>query len=166
VDFVREVTAREFKAFPSEKFQFDSGRASVTILSESENGCGRVAGNLVGVMEVHSSVRLKNKILDEISQLPECKLNVVVYNITHFSAHFDDVEDAFYGQLALRLYFGKDRGLIHKEPVRKENGVIHTREGEQLSAIIAYEDFKYQDRKIYLNPRAKLRIEDGLVEMM
>jgi len=164
MEFASDVLAKEFKIFPSEKFPFNSGKASVTVLSESKNGKGRVAGNLVGVMEIHSSARLKNKILDEISQLPKDKLNIIVYNITHFAAHFDDIEDAFYGQLALRLYVSKEKGVVHKEPVRKENGVVHKEEGEQISAIIAYEDFNYEKRRTYPNPEAKFRIKKEMLE--
>lgn len=164
VEFASDILAKEFKTFPSEKFIFNSGKASITVLSISKNGKGRVAGNLVGVMEIHSSARLKNKILDEVKQLPRDKLNIVVYNITHFFTHFDDIEDAFYGQSALRLYVSKENGVVHKEPVRKENGVVHKEEGRQISAIIAYEGFNYDKRRKYPNPEAKVQIKKELLE--
>lgn len=162
IKFASSVLSQEFKELPSEKFDFEDGKASITVLSNSKKGRGYIAGDLVGVMEIHSSSRLKNKILDEISQLLKNKLNVIVYNVTHYFADFDDIEDAFYGQLAVRIY----KETMKTEPFRKENGVIHEKKGEQVSAIIAYEDFNYEKRRIYPNPKAKFSLSQEFVEKL
>jgi hypothetical protein len=158
--FVSNIVTQEFEKFPSEKCIYAGGKASVTILFISPRERGYVGGSLIGATRINSARRLKDKILDEISQLPKNQLNTVVYNITHLATEFDDIEDAFYGQSALRIY----KETMKTEPIRKSNGVIHKKEGEQISAIIAYEDFNYENRRIYPNPKAKIPITQEIVE--
>lgn len=160
IKFVSNIVTQEFEKFPSEKFTFNGGKASITILFISPRERGYVGGSLMGVMRINSARRLKDKILDEISQLPKNQLNIVVYNITHLATEFDDIEDAFYGQSALRIY----KETMKTEPIRKPNGVIHEKEGEQVSVIIAYKDFNYENRRIYPNPKAKIPITQEIVE--
>lgn len=160
IEFVSSIVAQDLEEFPSEEFTFDGGKASVTILFISPRERGYVGGSLIGATRINSAGRLKDKILDEMSQLPKNQLNIVVYNITHLATEFDDIEDAFYGQSALRIY----KETMKTEPIRKSNGVIHEKEGEKVSAIIAYEDFNYENRRIYPNPKAKIPITQEIVE--
>jgi hypothetical protein len=44
--------------------------------------------------------------------------------------------------------------------VRVENGAIHAKNGDLISGAIAYKDFNYENRRIYLNPGAKTPTTD------
>ncbi|MEM3551860.1 MAG: hypothetical protein QXV01_12315 [Candidatus Bathyarchaeia archaeon] len=158
INFASNVLAQEFEKFPV-KFDYNSGKASIVVSSKSEDGKGYVAGNFVGVIEIHTSSRLKNKILEEALQLPQNKPNIIVYNLTHYFASFSDIEDAFYGQLAVKIY----RETMKVEPFRINNGVIHQKEGERISAVIAYKDFDYENRRKYSNPIAKYPLSQEII---
>jgi hypothetical protein len=159
VRFASETIIQKLTSLPS-KLSFEGKKAALTILCPSKKDKGYVAGNLIGVMLLDTAGRLKKKLLDEVEQLPKDKLNVIVYNITHVGTDFDDVEDAFLGQTALRVYVDKRTHATWTEPIRKENGAIHGKNGEQISAAIAYKDFNYENRRIYLNPVAKTTFTD------
>jgi hypothetical protein len=152
--FSKEKTTQRLTSFPTE-LPYEGDKAALTILCPSKKDQGWVAGNLIGVMMMDTAGRLKKKMLDEVDQLPKDRLNVIVYNITHVGVHLDDVEDAFLGQTALRIYVDKRTHNTWTEPIRKENGAIHGKNGGQISAVIAYKDFNYENRRIYLNPIAK-----------
>jgi hypothetical protein len=155
IEQVRRTITQRFTVFPSEELPFEGNKASVTILCPSNRGRGYVAGNLFGVLLLDTAGRLKKKILDEAYQLPKGKLNIVVYDITNVGTDFDDIEDAFLGQAALRVCVDKQTRSTWTQPVRKGNGVIHGEAGEQISALIAFKDFDYEHRRIYLNPKPK-----------
>jgi KaiC/GvpD/RAD55 family RecA-like ATPase len=91
------------------------------------------------VIEIKSSERLKNKILEKIEQLLEGYLNLVVLNISHPWAHFENAEDAF-------------------------NGAIDMEESKHVSAVVAFEDFDYENRKIYVNSQASILLTNELLE--
>jgi predicted Holliday junction resolvase-like endonuclease len=59
-------------------------------------------------------------------------------------------------------YIDKRTRKTWTEPIRKENGAIHGKNGEQISAAIACKDFNYENRRIYINPVAKTPITDAV----
>ena len=162
IEFAKKILLQGLAKFPSARYSFNFGKASIVVLAKSSKVRGHVASNFVGFAKIFTSARLKKKIIDEINQLPKDKVNIIVYNITHAFAQFDDIEDAFFGQSALRVNIESGKN----EPIRKENGVIHDKRGEQISAIIAYEDFKYEKRRIYSNPCAKFPVKAETLAMI
>ena len=100
---------------------------------------------------------MKKKILDEVTQLPADKPNIVIFDITHVGAHFEDVEDAFLGQRAIKVNVDKQTRRTWTQEIRNANGIIHLNDGERINAIIAYK-FNYENRRIYHNPNARITI--------
>lgn len=154
VKFARKKIAEKIREFPSEKFVFNNGKAWIKIDKVSPRNRGYVGRFLTGVMKIESARRLKNKILDEVKQLPEDHLSIVVYNISAIFTRFDHIEDAFFGQPALRI----NRRTLKTKPIRHPNGVIHTEEGKRVSAIISFKDFEYENHKTYVNPFANISL--------
>jgi hypothetical protein len=123
---------------------------------------GYVGGILTPVIEIRSAGRLKNKILDELEQLPENQLNIVVLDISHHFADFDDVEDAFAGQLGLVI----NRETGEGTPIRSTNGVMHLDDGRQIGVIIAFKGFNYEQRRKYTNLSATIPFTDEILSMV
>jgi len=119
---------------------------------------GYAGASMLPVIKIESAKRLKNKILDELSQLPKDHFNLVVLNISHRFTDFEDVEDAFKGQLALRMNLKTLKAM----PIRRANGVINMEEGKHVSAIIAFKDFDYKNRRIYINSQASIPLTNAL----
>jgi hypothetical protein len=155
VKHVRDAIAKKPTSFPSEEFPFEGDRASVTIVAESAKDKGHVGGSLIS-SKVETAARLKKKILNEASQLPEEGLNVVVYNIGLIGADFEDAETAFFGELQGRMYVNmQSREILRPTQwVRLENGAIHEEGGKKISALIVFKDFRYESRKLFPNPLA------------
>jgi hypothetical protein len=111
---------------------------------------------------IESAARLKNKILDEIEQLPENQFNVIVLDISHYFADFDDVEDAFAGQLGLRI----DLKTMETTPFRHANGIVQMDKGKKVGVIIAFKGFDYENRRKYVNPSAERSFTDGMLSQI
>jgi hypothetical protein len=123
---------------------------------------GYVGGTLSPVMRIESPSRLKHKILDKLEQLPDNQSNIVILDISNHFADFDDVEDAFAGQLGLEVNVKTGEGI----PVRQVNGVIHMDEGRQVGAIIAFKGFTYEVRRKYSNSSAMIPITDEILAVL
>jgi hypothetical protein len=124
---------------PTGKIPLRDGKAWFSLYKKHQSGRG-YAGHMLGpVIEIKSSTRLKNRILEKIEQLPEGCLNLVVLNISHPWAHFENAEDAF-------------------------NGAIDMEESKHVSAIVAFEDFDYGNRRIYVNSQASTLLTNEILE--
>jgi hypothetical protein len=106
--------------------------------------------------------RLKGKIKDEIEQLPENELNVIVLDISHHFAHFDDIEDAFAGQEGVRINVNTGEAT----PFRYANGIIHIDEGRQVGLIIGFKEFDYENRRKYANLSAIRPFNDEILSKL
>jgi hypothetical protein len=124
-----------------------------------ENKKGYVGGTLSPVMMIESASRLKNKMLDEVEQLPRNQFNVIILDISHHFAHFDDVEDAFAGQLGLKI----DVKTMESTPFRNANGIVQMVQGKQISVIIAFKGFDYEHRRKYVNLSAECPFTNDMV---
>jgi hypothetical protein len=127
-----------------------------------EDGKSLVGARFSPIIRIESPIRLKNKMLDEVKQLPEDNFNVLVLDISHHFIRFDHVEDALAGQFGLR---------IHKEthemtPFRTANGVMHMEEGKQVGVVIAFKGFDYGSRRRYINLSATLPFSDEMVSRL
>ena len=165
VKFVDGMSKEKFTQFPTEHFVLKGTEAKVQILGISPRSRGYVGSFMSQVMEISSAKRLKAKILDELKQLPRNKLNVIVYNISDPYTHFDSIEDAFYGQSVARIKLVDGRP-ISSEPARLPNGVIHSEEGKQIGAIIAFYHFRYHNRKKYENPIAENKLPESVFAVL
>jgi uncharacterized protein YfcZ (UPF0381/DUF406 family) len=164
INFINEELTKVTN-LPTEKIYFVKDKiekAWFYCISKTENGRGYVGSFILPVIEIRSAIRIKNKILDEIKQLPSSSLNIVVIDISHYFADFDDVEDAFAGQFALNI----DKKTFETTSFREANGVINTVEGKQLSGIIAFKGFGYKNRKIYVNSSATLSLVDDVIKKL
>jgi len=146
-----------FKKVDGEPFtvNFD-GKGGFKFHEKLEHKKGYVGGMLSPVLMIETAGRLKHKILDEIEQLPEDQLNVIVLDISHHFAHFDDIEDAFAGQEGLRI----DVKTMETTPVRYANGVIQIDKGKRVSALIGFKGFDYENRKKYVNLSATVQFTE------
>lgn len=165
VNFIDDISKEEFQKFPTESIKFNKTEAWIKILRISSREKGYVSMSMSPGVEVFSANRLKAKIKDESKQLPTNKLNVVTYNISDPSTHFESIEDAFYGQSEVRF------NLVNGEPIsselgRKSNGVIHSEEGKQISALIAFYHFKYDKRRKYENPFAENKLPKDIFNVL
>ena len=97
--------------------------------------------------------------LGEIEQLPEDHFNAIVLDISHHFTDFDDVEDAFAGQLGLMV----DRKTMEGTPFRSANGIVHMDEGKQVGMVLAFNGFDYENRRKYVNLSAKLPFTDEMI---
>jgi len=165
VNFVDAISKKEFNRYPTEYIQFKRTGAKIKILGISPREKGHTSSSMSPCVQIFSAKRLKAKIIDESKQLPTNKLNVVIYNISDPSTHFESIEDAFYGQseVRIKLLNGKP---ISSELGRKSNGVVHSEEGKQISAIIAFYHYKYNNRRKYENPFAENKLQEDIFHVL
>ncbi len=142
-------------------FNFSS-KATVLFHKKITNKKGYVGGVLPPTMEVKSAGRLKNKILHELKQLPDNSLNIIAIDVSAHFTDFDDVEDAFTGQLAylINIHTGEGR------TIRNSNGVIHMNDGRQIGLVIAFKGFNYEQHKKYVNSSASMPFTEGLLAQL
>ena len=123
---------------------------------------GHVSGAMSPVMMLETGGRLKHKILDKIEQLPDNHLNVIVLDISHHFAHFEDITDAFGGQEGLKI----DVKTMEATPFRHANGVVQVDDGRKVSVIIGFKGFDYEHRKKYVNLSAENPFTDELLSQI
>ena len=137
-------------------------KAWLRVDKKLEDGNGFVDAMLTPILSIESASRLKNKMLDEVEQLPEDHFNVLVIDISHHFTDFDDVEDALAGQLGLRV----DKETLKATPFRNANGIMHMEEGKQVGVVIAFKGFDYGSRRKYINLSATLPFSDEMVSRL
>lgn len=140
----------------------EGGKAQVEILGESSKPTIQVStfGPTGGMLE--SGGRLKFKMMDEVEQLPDDTLNVLMMDIGDIHTDFIDVEEAIYGQEAIRYI--KATGEV--VDTRIPNGFIHTIEGTKAGLIIAFEEYRIMTRRKYINPNAAKQFNDELIDRL
>jgi hypothetical protein len=127
-----------------------------------EHKRGYVGGMLPPVLMIDSAARLKNKILDETEQLAEKQFNLIILDISYHFADFEDVEDAFAGQLGLRI----DLKTMEGTPFRHANGIVQVDKGKKVGAIIAFKGFDYENRRKYVNLSAECLFTDDMLSQV
>jgi len=140
----------------------EGGKAQVEILGESSKPTIQVAtfGPTGGTLE--SGGRLKFKMMDEVEQLPNGTLNVLIVDIRDIHTDLIDVEEAIYGQEAIR-YIGATREVVG---TRIPNGFIHTKKGTEVGLIIAFEEYEIMNRRKYINPNAAKKFSEELIDRL
>lgn len=123
---------------------------------------GYVGGSILPVTEIKSASRLKNKILDKPRQLPDAKLNIVAIDISQHFTDFEDVENAFIGQLGYVINRQTSEGRI----IRNSNGVIHTADGRKVGLTIAFKGFNYEQRRKYVNLLANIPFKEEILTIL
>jgi hypothetical protein len=160
VDLVHQKIIEQRDAFAGESFTADFGeKAWFKFLKKLENKKGYVGGTIFSVITIKSAGRLKNKVLDEVEQLPENQFNVIVLDISHYFSDFDDVEDAFAGQVAVKI----DIKTMEATPFRHANGIMQMGRGKKVGVIIAFKGFDYEHRKKYVNLSAERPFTDDIM---
>ena len=156
---------RDLQEIPSKKFlQFSyNSKGSFTFVMRAPVGKkGGFGGSLLPVMMMNTAGRLKGKIKDEIEQLPENQLNVIVLDISYPTADFIDIEDAFAGQVGVRINVETGEAT----PFRNANGIIHIDEGQQVGLIIGFKGFDYENRRKYVNLSAIRPFNDEILSVL
>jgi len=120
---------------------------------------GHVVGDMTPVMRIESAGGLKNKALEEVKQLPDDQFSVIVLDISHIFAHFDDVEDMFAGQIGVKI----DITTTEATPFRHANGFVEMNQGKTVGAVIAFKRFDHENRKKYVNLSAKHPFTNDMV---
>ena len=160
VELVHQKIIEERDTFTGEPFTTDfDEKAWFKFHKKLENKKGYVGGTIFPVIRVRSAGRLKNKVLDEVEQLPENQFNVIVLDISHYFADFDDVEDALAGQSAVKI----DLKTMEATQFRHANGIMQMDRGRMVGAIIAFKGFDYEHRKKYVNLSAERPFTDELI---
>lgn len=156
---------KHMQEIPAERmpqFDYDS-KGWFSFVMRAPNGKkGHTGGFFTPAMILETAGRLKGKIKDKIEQLPENQLNVIVLDISHHYAHFDDIEDAFGGQEGVRI--NVDTG--EATPFRNANGIIHIDEGKQIGLIIGFKEFDYENRRKYVNLSAIRPFNDEILSKL
>jgi hypothetical protein len=137
-------------------------KATIKIHKKITHKKGYVGGSLFPAMEIKSASRVKNKLLDKLEQLPERTLNVVAVDLSYHFADFDDVENAFVGQLGYVI----NRNTGEGRTIRNANGVIHMKNGHQIGLVIAFKGFNYEQRKKYENSSASTPFAEEMLEIL
>jgi len=107
-----------------------------------------------------SSQNIRRKISKKISQLPKKAANVLVIQLGHLLYDEEDVLDALFGDLKLRINL-KDSS---SEPMREKEKIFTYNKNTRLSAVIYYEkrfqnsSFDYR-KVVFHNPYAKVPID-------
>ena len=156
---------RGMPEFPGKKiYHFDyEPKGSFRFIMRAPNGKKGYAGGFhTPVMEIKTAGRLKGKIMDKIEQLPENRLNVIVLDISHHFAHFEDIEDSFAGQEGVRINVDTGEATLY----RNANGIIHVDEGRQIGAIIGFKEFEYANRRKYINLSAIAPFNDEILSKL
>ena len=123
---------------------------------------GYVGGTLLPSIELNDGKRLKNKILSEIEQLPDGRLNIIAIDISHHFLDFDDVEDGLLGQLG--FVFNRQTG--EGTTLRNTNGVVHMVNGKQVGLVVAFKGFKYEEHRKFVNLTAKTPFTEQLIAVV
>ena len=159
VQYVSSIIAKNTISTQHVEFLFEGGKASVTLYSKKERG--HVALSRFE-MPIYTAGRLKEKMLSKAQKLPENRFNVLVFDIGLFGARPDHAESAFLGQVVPAICTNRQTGENWTQNVRLENGLIHKEEGKKVSALIYYEDFNYENRKLIPNPMANYPISSEI----
>ena len=120
-------------------------------------------GYLGGISWIHSgfpsSSNIRRKISKKISQLPNKAANVLVIQLGHLFYDEEDILDALFGDLKLRINL-KDNS---SKPIRGKERIFTPTKNTRLSAVIYYEkkfqnhNFNYR-KVVFHNPYAKIPI--------
>jgi hypothetical protein len=108
--------------------------------------------------------RLKKKIMDEAEKLPIGKLCIVVCNVSriNLSYHYH-VEDACKGQRGVQIHLKEGTHMC----VRFDNGVFKEKIGDRITAVVAFEDFHYENKSLYPNEwNAKFPLPSNIKEKL
>ena len=154
-----EELKNEFKKLDKEHHKVNFENKAWLIFHKDICKGGHVVGEMTPVMRIESAGRLKNKVLDKVEQLPDNQLNVIVLDISHHFAHFDDVEDMFAGQIGVRI----DVKTMDASPFRHANGLVEMNRGKMVGVIIAFKGFDYENRRKYVNLSAEHPFTDDLI---
>lgn len=143
-----------------EYYECSKKLADVTFLKllEKKKGCVGVIHS--PVIELKNDIRIKNKVLSKLNQLPDGEKNVVIVNLSYILGDFFTVDNAFLGQ----YYVSIDKKTLEGTDKRHHNGIIHHKDGNELSMLIAYKSNNYDDRSVYHNLSAKNVIDDKAVK--
>lgn len=149
VTFVKDLISKK-QIIPKERYDFKINEVEIGDVHFSENTSdtkGHVVGFHGPVRVYNDAVRLKNKILDKVKQMPKGEAGIVITNLSHLGTDFVDIEDAFFGQSAVSFSIGGD----NSQWVRLQNGVIHSEDGKYISLVVGFTDYNYKNRKKYFN---------------
>jgi len=108
--------------------------ADITFLKHFENKKGYVGIIHGRVIELKNDIRIKNKVLSKINQLPNGEKNIVIVNLSYILEDFFTVDNAFLGQ----YYVSVDKKTLKGTDKRHPNGIIHHDNGNEISLIIIY----------------------------
>ncbi len=144
------------------KFDYNSKGFFMILMRAPTGKKGHAGGFFTPAMELTTAGRLKGKIKDETEQLPDNQLNLVVLDISHHFAHFDDIEDAFAGQEGVRINLETGEATLY----RNANGIIHIDEGRQVGLIIGFKGFDYEHRKKYVNLSAIVPFNEEILSVL
>jgi hypothetical protein len=156
---------KHIQEIPAERMpQFDyNSKGWFSFVMRAPSGKkGQTGGFFTPVTIIETARRLKGKIKDETEQLPDNQLNVVVLDISHHFAHFDDIEDAFAGQEGVRINVETGEATVY----RNANGIIHIDEGRQVGLIIGFKGFDYENRRKYVNRSAIVPFNEEMLSVL
>jgi hypothetical protein len=153
---------QEIPAEKIPKFDYNSKGFFMFTMRAPNGKKGHAGGFFTPVMDLTTAGRLKGKIKDKTEQLPDNEINVVVLDISHHFAHFEDIENAFAGQEGVRI--NVKTGEV--TPYRNANGIIHIDEGRQIGLIIGFKGFDYENRRKYVNTSAIVPFNDDILSVL
>jgi len=165
VAFIKSLigTSNSIKHEDTFSFEKDGGViANVTFYAYEGIEKGFVSFMHSPILKMKDASRIKNKILDELEQLPSNEKNIVVVNLSNIHGdNFLDVEDAFLGKLFVIV----DKDTLQGKEARKPNGIIHHSKGRDCSLIIAYNNHDFSTRRYYHNLSASKIIQEDELDL-
>lgn len=166
VSFIQKTVSENHQLNSNKKFNFFSTNkklAEVTLINTSRKR-GYLGYIINPFRQYFTSSRIKSKILTKLQghQLPNNKKNIIVISPSFIHCDRIDIEDALLGQYCIVVDRRSGKNWIS----RKNNGVFHHKEGNNLSGVIFFEKQDYDKRIKYINTEAKNPLDEKDIELI